>query len=1019
MHVSRSATRQGLSRVASASSIRLTPLAAPPSLPQRNGASSAAASAASSPLHASAAANVAVSLSPIAVAAAPHPLTIAEDEPFSLDSFSSGLQSSGPPFFASGLPSVHAPTSLDEYVALQSQQSTRGLEVVYGLKVELSRFYEELQERGRARAAAQAVALGGGWQMDAAAAEVECGWGPPLPYRVEGEGGVLWWKKRREQYERRNASNRDAAAPSDENSDGEGVTDDAGDSRQVSDPFGTGLESDLDVPPPVSPESILPAYVLLDLLRTATRAALADYEDESATMRARLQQAVEVEEQLHARLDAARDEIAALQSALAAANAHSAAAGGMVVSSPRSAFMRRPTTTGAKRVHYADSGREGSIPSSAREPSSASPIPSPPLSPSARAASPLPSELKSPRDRDATAGAAPPRLNRGTSLVAAAEALYHRNSTNSVAARVYNQDVRGVSRVGSEWNLNSPREEQLERKVVAMELALQAEKTNGAKLRAQIQSMEASHAQEIKELHGKLQATTSQFHGLQSALTQARVQLNLESIARRQRDAAREAAEQHFASEMREWEREVKELLHPRRDRLVVRQERTFSQELAAKQKAEAEQRTGKTGRSNSAKKRNGGGSVVPGTPALAPVAEGEAKDNAASVSVSSTTTLVVPSSTALVLAPSSGTQTPSLAGVGSPTAGDELYPSASSPLTMLEKGVKTPGAKQWLGRLLNSASVVESASGTPAAVDKTPLNGHLVAGVDVLAGDMLLLLERLFQTEYAHYARASAELSRNLQWQRALDERRQEIRDSDVRLDWDPDPPPLQLNSQPSGVELAALLASLTPAALAYLQSIQRLFLAIYSRMPASVQQRFQDLSASMKRVPDLNDKGSRAKAADAPSGLGSTLLSVAPSALQSALPSAPASVQPSPPGSPRSRSPQRASLLAPAVPAVNVLSGSGPSPSPRGLSQEVLDASFRAHRSPGAGAGAGEQASRTPALLSSGFNSPLPAGAASVAGRSANMPHDRSFYLARFELLLSKIQALASVRGVVLHSA
>ena len=427
---------------------------------------------------------------------------------------------------------------------------------------------------------------------------------------------------------------------------------------------------------------------------------------------------------------------------------------------------------------------------------------------------------------------------------------------------------------------------------------------------------------------------------------------------------------------------------------------------------------------------------------------------------------------------------------------------------------MKTPAGRQWLGKMLSPpGSSAGSGAGSSAAgvlVERDGLfvvaekksstgeggnnnsnsnsgttQGHLVPGADLLAVDLLLVLDELFRREYASLSRESVELAKSLRFGAQLDERRRGIREgtASTTATGTAGGPGNGANDGagsgagaesgevgpdgcPTPAALAALISSIPAASLAYLQALQRLFLSLYARLPASVQARFAKLQsqsqAAGKKVDILNQRfrdtmlqaqaGAEKKDVLA-SGTGAASATAAAADAKST-PAKPQQTEPSvwaqhqlqavmddlrgidvharlgagpasasapmqvpslpPPGSalhtPTKGDAAAGQLLIP--PAAIAAGGL--------LRAAVVDAAAPSHLHSSSATLSAAMTLALPGASShshSGAATPAAPGVAAGSGCASGSDRDSSAYLARLELILHKVRALANFRDVVLN--
>lgn len=977
------------------------------------------------------------------------------------------------------LESASAPGSLDAYLALSTQQSSQGLELVYGLKIELSKMVEELSDRYPEGT----DGVGGGVAR--------------LPYRVVGRGGMLWWQEVREG--KRRPPDAEAEAHTNEGRTGPGAAADAG--RQTepgalppSDPFGTFLPSLQAPPPPLTPSSVLPAMVLLNMLRTGVRTVLARGEDQVDELRERLAESEAARASLAAQLDQAlarpQPPSTAASTPTAAAAAAAAAAGASPPGSPGQRSRKK------KMVQFSEEhqGPFGSTPPAA----------------AATAASPA---ATAPDGGGESWPASPPF----------SPSLSGSNSNGATPP-----DALSLSQTLSQLpsSGNWTREDALSRALGLSETSSARWKARARAASDALAAARQSHQDELGALKAALHAREAQLSEQSRALTQRAVLLQLESISRRERADKTVQMHRYYADQIRAWEAEVKELLNPRRERLFVRKGDQSLPPAAAGTGTGFVTALGTGGgrtpaltAGRSAKRRGGG--TTPALMSPPPEAAGSAPDE--SKEGDPEQRLVITASMDAGGAGAAGASTPSKPS-GSASAGADpgstLYPSPSSPLVLLQQSMKTPAGRQWLGKMLSPPAATSAGAG--AVVERDALfvvaekrssapgeggnnnnhssggggggagttQGHLVPGADILAVDLLLVVDELFRREYASLSRESVELARSARFGAELDRRRRGIREGTLSRagagadgtdaagaddtagagsgagvesgEVGPD-------GCPTPAALAALISSIPGASLSYLQALQRLFLSLYARLPASVQARFAKLQSAARKVDILNQRfrdamlsaqtqtgaGTGAAAVekkDAPtSSAGAAATSQQQQQQQQTEPSAWAQhqlqavmddlrgvdVHARSTGSGSGLGPTSASASAPMQVPSFPPAGAGPSKADAAGSQLLIPARAVTLQADSFAPLSSAQSRQShphssSAALSAAMRLALPGGAAAASSAihsgaatpsaaseagPAVVDRDSSAYLARLELILHKVRALANFRDVVLN--
>jgi hypothetical protein len=850
-------------------------------------------------------------------------------------------------------PSAAAPGSLDAYISLSSQTASQGLELVYSLRVELSKLLEELGDRFPPPESDDTMQSGVPGLVAEQSSFVHNRRGGPLaqlnptiprlPYRVNGYGGLLYWQQVREG--KIKPPSTAATADDDDNTvddggwaGGGGATSPSGGTNNSSglsqaaqiasvalraagisapdDPFRLGLPSVARPPPPplphVSPDNVLPALVLLNHVRVAARSVLSKAED--ALIEAQRNQAEQatVIAQLQARLERRETRYGG------GSSTSNDDGGSTTQQQQRRAFSFSPVSR--RGVQFADSP----------------PPPPPPLAGHRRAgsgfsdaaltafdhseagANSVSSRISKQRaaalthrrspsssSLDLTPASLPPALMSSPSLGNARGRSRDRPPPGSLRAPSYSPAAGPRSPMPPTGRPMSPatdratrsREEALQQALLQSESALAKAQARARQLEDEATIASTSHTREITSMASSLRNLEGQLASQAALLSQRGVLLQLESIARRERRDKDEAQARYFAQQITEWETEVRQLLHPRKNKLIVVRAAAGSvgtaaavsskakeREAAPQQQEQAQLPPGTTAPTTGTVIKKGAGKNRPQQQQLLPPSTGasssESKEVSASqaLAASPSASDEQPSklqSQQLVLA-SSGIDSGAAATTAASAAG--LYPASDSPLTALERSMKTPAGKTWLGKLLAQAPAATSAAeAAPVAAEEKKLAasssnggggggtvaGHLVAGADLLALDLLLVLDALFRREYTTLCRQSVELSASLRAKKASEARHEQVRRGDgsfgiVDLMTPPPAAPARsaeneegsaLQRAPDGgptpAALAALMSALPTGVLRYLQALQRLFLAVYSRMPPSVAERFAALQS------------------------------------------------------------------------------------------------------------------------------------------------------------------------------
>ena len=881
-----------------------------------------------------------------------------------------------------------AAASLDDYLRLQTEQSTRGLEVVYGLKIELSKFIEEMADRfpcgGPGGGGPGGGPGGASFQALAAPTAGIVPGIPALPYRVVGYGGMEWWEDVRAGKIKPPTREDDA----DSNSSGNPIHDPAASNPHSSssgsgghangrvramDPFSTHLPSFSAPPPPLTPESVLPSYVLLNRLKLGVRQTLNAMEDGLESLRSKLRASEQAREELQAKLDrinSARGQggggaiVVASNSALDF-QSFDADTGMMVALSPMAADADSAVGVSGRSFSFAQPGG-GSSPSSSAAASGATTSKAgrtrsrsrsrsrvqfatdefvntsvqaaflqPPLSTSSSGAS------ASPPHSSAHDPPVSPTGEGGGLFASAAQLVFNRTAAgqNSVSNRILNQQIAmhaaaATAAAGGESardysarsagsasgsgsgsgsamdsfrslpsSGNVSREEALSSALAAAESSLVRWKARARSLADAAHLADLAHTKELSALSQQLVASKLRVSSDAKILTQRNVLLQLERIARRERHKHLEGQHEFFAGALEDYIGEIKELFSTKRQRLFVRkapnpvtqtQQQHQQHHLSLSKDGsgatnilvlhDGSTPTPKRGASaaGSRKKSLASAARTPGasTPALLasdqPSAAAESTDESGSSS----------SSTALV-------RVNPVFGVPDSAVAAGLYPSQSSPLSALERSAKTPAGARWLGKMLSPPSnaaglerdtlVVSSAVPADKKSESSgPLQGHLVPGADVLALDILLVVDALFLLEYTALSASSVAHSRDLKFRQDLDARRAKLENEgaedqlqgylkgggtrvtianqtglSIGTGEQPmaEPPGNHsathlhggvhdtrewFDGAPSPAALAALISSIPPQSLSYLQALQKLFLTLWARLPASVQSKF-----------------------------------------------------------------------------------------------------------------------------------------------------------------------------------
>jgi hypothetical protein len=849
-------------------------------------------------------------------------------------------------------PSAAAPGSLDAYISLSSQTASQGLELVYSLRVELSKLLEELGDRFPPPESDDTMQSGVPGLVAEQSSFVHNRRGGPLaqlnptiprlPYRVNGYGGLLYWQQVREGMIKPPSAAATAADDDDNTVDdggwpgSGGATSPSGGTNNSSglsqaaqiasaalrfagisapdDPFRLGLPSVARPPPPplphVSPDNVLPALVLLNHVRVAARSVLSKAENALVdAQRNRAEQAVVIA-QLQARLERRETRYGGGSSTSNDDN-------GGTSQQQRRAFSFSPASR--RGVQFADSPAPPPLLAGHRRAGSGfSDAALTAFDHSEAGANSVSSRISKQRavalthrrspsstsSLDLTPASLPPALVSSPSLGNARGRSRDRPPPGSLRAPSYSPAGAGprspMSPTGRPMSPASDRatrsrEEALQQALLQSESALAKAQARARQLEDEATIASTSHTREITSMASSLRNLEGQLASQAALLSQRGVLLQLESIARRERRDKDEAQARYFAQQITEWETEVRQLLHPRKNKLiVVRAAATVALVgTAAAVSSKAIEREAAPQQAQ----------LAPGTttPTVVTVVKKSAGKNRPqqqllppSTGASSSESKQISASQALVPAPSASDEQPSrlqshqlvLASSGGDSGGAAttaasaagLYPASDSPLTALERSMKTPAGKTWLGKMLAQAPAATSASeAAPVAAEEKKLAtssgsggggggtvaGHLVAGADLLALDLLLVLDALFRREYNTLCRQSVELSASLRAKKASEARHEQVRRGDgsfgiVDLMTPPPAAPARsaeneegsaLQRAPDGgptpAALAALMSALPTGVLRYLQSLQRLFLAVYSRMPPSVAERFAALQS------------------------------------------------------------------------------------------------------------------------------------------------------------------------------